>query len=156
MQILEPCLQDGPIALHPANFNLGNANMDTTAIMESIHAKISKLSFRQICASIFTQLCPNYSNQPHAALEHIQQMLTGPDGQSVTATVIEHYKHMLNLARPFATQKHYAISVCNHFIQGLDRTLLPSFCSKYTNHSVVHNLDGAYQRCMLPVILAAA
>jgi hypothetical protein len=71
VQILEPCLQDGPIALCPTNFKLGNANINTMAIMESIHAKILKLGFRQICTSIFAQLCPNYSNQPHAALEHI-------------------------------------------------------------------------------------
>ncbi len=70
-QILEPCLQDGPIALHPANFNLGDANINTTAIMESVHVKIFMLVFKQICASIFAQLCPNYSDQPHAALEHI-------------------------------------------------------------------------------------
>jgi hypothetical protein len=40
MQILEPCLQDGPIAVRPANFNLGNANIDTSAICKTIHAKI--------------------------------------------------------------------------------------------------------------------
>jgi hypothetical protein len=28
-QILEPCLQDRLIALRPANFNLGNANINT-------------------------------------------------------------------------------------------------------------------------------
>jgi hypothetical protein len=155
-QFLEPCLQDGPIALRSVNFNLGDANINTMAIMESIHAKILKLGFRQICKSIFAQLCPSYSNQPHAALEHIRQMLTGPDGQSVTATVIKYYQCMLNAARPFATQKHYAISVCNCFIQGLDWTLLPPFCSKYANHSIVHDLDGAYQRHMLLVILSVA
>ncbi len=64
-------------------------------------------------------------------------MPTGPDGQFVTAMVINHYWRMLNAARPF-----YAISVCNHFIQGLGRTLLPAFCSKYTNHSIIHDLDG--------------
>ncbi len=58
-QILEPCLQDGLIALRPANFNLGNANIYTTAIMESIHAKILKLGFKQICTSIFAQLYLN-------------------------------------------------------------------------------------------------
>jgi hypothetical protein len=40
VQILEPCLQDGLIALLPADFNLGDANINTTAIMESIHVKI--------------------------------------------------------------------------------------------------------------------
>jgi hypothetical protein len=127
MQILEPCLQDGPIAFCPANFNLSNANIDTTAICERIHTKISKLGFNQICASIFVQLCPGYSNQPHAILEHIHQISTCPDGQPVTATVIEYYQRMMNVVRPFATQQRYAISVCNRFIQSLEKTLLPFF-----------------------------
>jgi hypothetical protein len=78
--ILKPCLQDGPIVLCPTNFNLGDANIDTAAIRESIQAKILKLGFCQICSSIFTQLCPGYSDQPHAVLEHICQTSTGPDG----------------------------------------------------------------------------
>jgi hypothetical protein len=52
--ILEPCLQDSRIVLRPANFNLDDANIDTTAIRESIQAKILKLGFRQICLLIFT------------------------------------------------------------------------------------------------------
>jgi hypothetical protein len=38
--ILEPCLQDGPIALCPSDFNLSNANIDTVTIRETIYAKI--------------------------------------------------------------------------------------------------------------------
>ncbi len=60
-QIFEPCLQEWPIALHPANFNLGGANINTTAIMETIHAKILRLGFKQMCTSIFKQLCLSYS-----------------------------------------------------------------------------------------------
>jgi hypothetical protein len=45
VQILEPTLQDGPIALRPANFNLGNANIDTNAIRKMIYTKIIKLGF---------------------------------------------------------------------------------------------------------------
>jgi hypothetical protein len=156
MLILEPCLQDGPIALCPANYNLGNANIDAVTVCETIHAKILCLGFKQICASIFAQLYPGYSDQPHAVLEHICQTSTGFDGQPVTATVIEYSQRMLNAARPFATQARYAISICNHFIQGLDKTLLTSFQKMYPYHSTVHDLLGSYQRHMLPIILAAA
>ncbi len=137
VQILEPTLQDGPIALRPADFNLGDVNIDTNAIRKTIHAKNLKLGFKQICASIFTQLCPGYSDQPHAVLEHIRQTSTGPDGQPVTATVIEYYQRMMNAIRPFATQQRFAISGCDRFIQGLDKTLLPSFRRLYPNHSAV-------------------
>jgi hypothetical protein len=156
MQILEPCLQDGHIALQPINFDLGNANIDTSAIREMIHAKILKLGFKQICASFFTQLCPGYSNQPHAVLKHICQTSTGFDGHPVSATIIKYYQHMMNTVRPFATQQRYAIGNCNRFIQGLEKTLHPSFWRLYPNLSTILNLDGSYQRHMLPTILAAA
>jgi hypothetical protein len=87
--ILEPCLQDGPIALCPTNLKLNNANINAFTIRETIHAKISCLGFKQICKLFFVQLCPGYSDQPHAALDHIRQTSTGSDSQLVTVTVIE-------------------------------------------------------------------
>jgi hypothetical protein len=102
--ILALCLQDGPIALCPANFNLGDANIDAITIHKTIHAKILCLRFKQICATIITQLCPGYSDQPHVVLKHIFQMSTGPDGKPVTPTVIEYYQHMLNAMHQFAMQ----------------------------------------------------
>ena len=86
-RLLEPCLQDGPIALCPVDFNLGDANINVGSICETIQAKILRLGFWQICASIFVQLCPGYSDQPHAVLEHIHQTSVGPDGQPVTTSV---------------------------------------------------------------------
>ena len=74
----------------------------------------------------------------------------------VTALVIEYFQRMMNAARPFATEQTYAISVCDRFIQGLDRRLLPCFRRMYPAHSTVHNMNGAYQCQQLPVILAAA
>ena len=63
-RLLEPCLQDRPIALRPADFNLGDVNIDAASIRETIQAKILRLGFRQIYVSIFVQLCPGYSDQP--------------------------------------------------------------------------------------------
>ncbi len=145
-------MQDGPIVLQPANFNLGDANINTTAIRKTIHTKILKLGFKQICASIFTQLCPGYSNQPHAKLEHIRQTSIGPNGQPLTPTVVEYYQRMMNAVRSFATQQLYVISICDRFIQGLDKILLPSFCHLYPNHSTVHNLDRSIQQHTLPIL----
>ncbi len=154
--ILKPCLQDGPITLKAANFNLQDVQIDDTSVLKMIQAKILKLGFKQICASVFKQLCPGYSNQPHAAIEHIHQSEPGPDGQLVTATTIEYFQRMLNAARSFATQHTYAVSVCDKFIQGLDRRILIPFCCYYSNHSTVHDLNGAYHYLQLPIILAAA
>ena len=99
--ILAPCLQDGPILLRPADFNLGEVNIESTTIRETIASKILSLGFRQICSSIFMQLCPGYSDQPYAVLEHIRQTTMGADGQPVTAAVVEYYQRMLNAVRPF-------------------------------------------------------
>ena len=154
--ILEPSMQTGPIALSPANFNLGEANTESNKLLASIHAKIWQLGWKQIMASIFSQLCPGYSDQPHAVLDHIKQSSVGADGQVVTATVYKYYQRITNAARPFTAQAQYSISVCDRFIQGLDRNLLPSFRKNYPNHSMAHNLSSAYQRRQLSVILQAA
>ena len=120
--ILEPCLQlqDGHIALMPNDFNLSEANVDSTKIREDIHGKILKLGYKQICHAIFGQLCPGYSDQPHAALEHIHQTTRGPDGALVTSSVVEFYQHLMAASRPFQAQRTYPISICDRFIQHLD------------------------------------
>ncbi len=154
--ILNPCLHDGLITLCATNINLNNVQIDDTSITKIIQAKILKLRFRQICASVFQQLCPGYSNQPHAAIKHIRQSAPGPNGQLIMATTIKYYQQMLNATQPFATQKTYAISVCHKFIQGLDRCILGPFCWFYPQHSTVHDLNSAYQCSQLAIILAAA
>jgi hypothetical protein len=129
--MLKPSLQDGPIFLSPTDFNLGDASIDAITVRENIHAKIIRLGFKQIAASIFVQLCPGYSNQPHAVLEHILQTSMGANGQPVTTSIIKYYQRMMNAAPPCATQRQYAISMCNHFIQGLDCTQMPQFRKNY-------------------------
>jgi hypothetical protein len=153
--ILDPCLHDGPITLRTANFNLNNVQVDDTSIIKIIQAKILKLGFRHICASVFQQMCPGYSDQPHAAIKHIRQLVPGPDGQLVTVTTIKYNQQMLNAAQPFATQKTYPISVCDKFIQGLDHHILGPFCWFYPQHLTVHDLNDAYQCSQLAIILAA-
>ncbi len=154
--ILKPRLHDGPITLSLADFNLAEANVNAKTIRDTIQAKILKLGFKQICTTIFQKLCPGYSNQPHAVLEHICQSAPGPNGQMVTASIIEYYQCMMNALRPFTTEQTYVISVCNRFIQGLDCCLLPCFHRLYPAHLTIHNLNGAYQCQQLPTILVVA
>ncbi len=155
-QILEPCLHTGPITLGAVSFNLTDDQIDDTTCINLIHSKVLKLGFKQICKSIFQQLCPGYSDQPHAALEHIRQTSIGPNGQMVTSTTVEYYQRMLNASRPFAREANYAVSVCDKFIQGLDPRLIGPFRRFYPQHSMVHSLNGSYHRSQLGVILAAA
>jgi hypothetical protein len=129
--ILDITLQDRPITLCKADFNLGKANIDSVGVQELICAKILKLGFKQIFHLIFLQLCPGYSDPPHATLDHIRQFLAGPNGQLVTSTVIKFYQHLMNTSCLFHARCDYPISICDIFIQKLDRHLLPSFCHHY-------------------------
>ena len=154
--ILDVVIQNGPIALLQADFNLGEANIDSNGLVEKIHAKILKLGFTHITHSIFAQLCPNYSDQPHAALDHIQQSGIGPDGQLVTSSVIEFYQRIMNASRPFQSQRTYPVSICDVFIQKLDHRITSSFRKNYPAHATTHRLDATYQRQQLSIILSAA
>ena len=70
--ILEPVLQDGPVLLGPLEFNLQDVNTNSSGIGMAINGKILKLAWHQLCAAIFNTLCPGYSYQPQAVLEHIK------------------------------------------------------------------------------------
>jgi len=71
----------GPITLENADFNLAAANIDTTKHRDLLNSKILQLGLKQICAAMFKQLCPIYSDQPHVVIEHIHDLAPGPNGQ---------------------------------------------------------------------------
>jgi hypothetical protein len=58
-QIVDPCLQMGPITLKNADFNLAAANINTTKHRDLLNSKILQLGFKQICTAMFMQLCPS-------------------------------------------------------------------------------------------------
>ncbi len=155
-QIVDPCLQMGPTTLKNADFNLAAANIDTTKHCDLLNSKILQLGFKQICTAMFKQLCPSYSDQPHAVIEHIHQSAPGPDGQLIVATVHEYFQCLQNASRPFDACKTLPINLCSRFIIGLDRGLIPSFRRLYPNHADVHDLSSAVQCAKLPIIFAAA
>jgi hypothetical protein len=156
VNIINPCLQRGPISLSCADFNLQEANTDSTTVKDQLINKILVLGYASICASVFAILCPGYSDQPHAVLDHIRQASPGPDGQIIVASVHEFIQHIINALRPFAARKTLPISICNHIICNLDRRIIPSFRKLYPDHATPHNLDGAIQRKKVQEILAAA
>lgn len=154
--ILEPCLQDSPVLLRPSDFNLRTARTDSNEIMELVTTNIMKLALPQIFASLFNDLCPNYSDQPHAAVEHIRQTYHDADGTSVTSNVHSYYQRMMNAARPFVASHTFPVSICNRFIDGLDPRLLPGFRKAYPQYSDVQRLDGSHQRRTMTLLLKAA
>ncbi len=156
VDIINPCLQRGPISLSRADFNLQEANTDSTTVKDQLINKTLVLGYASICASVFAILCPGYSNQPHAILDHIRQASPGPDGQIIVASMHEFIQRVINTLRPFAARKTLPISICDHIIRNLDRWIIPSFCKLYPDHATPHGLDGAIQRKKVQEILAAA
>jgi hypothetical protein len=126
-EIVDPCLQMGPITLENADFNLAKANIDTSKHRDLRNSKTLQLGFKQICATMFKQLCPSYSNQPHAVIDHIRQSAPGPDGQLIAVTVHEYFQRLQNASRPFAARKTLPI---NH-----------SFSASYFCQSSLKNLN---------------
>ena len=154
--ILEHTLQDGPISLQDSDFNLNHANIDTEDIRIQIEKKILKLSSAQIFKSVFDTICPGYSEQPHAAVEHIVQSYRNGEGTLVTTTVFDYYQRLMRAARPFATQQTFPISLVNKFMDGIDDRLRPKFRSLFPTYSIQQDRSGRNQRKTLPVALAAA
>ena len=153
--ILSIVLQDGPVQLVPSDFNLPEVNTNSAGIGARIDGKILKLAWHQVCASVFNELCPGYSNQPQAALEHIRQCYIDSDGNSVCTSVFIYFQRMMNAMRPFAGNARFPKSVCNALIDGLDSRLVPIFRRNYPEHSVIHDLGATYQRSKFQEILGA-
>jgi hypothetical protein len=155
-QILDLTLQDGPVELQAASFGATGARTDSFAIKTDIQEKILRLASASICQTMFTELCPGYSNQPHAALDHIRQVHNDRDGNPVSSSVQAYYQQLMSASRPFSSQREYPVSVCARFIDGLDPRLLTGFRRNFPHHSVVQSLNAAHQRKVLQEMLQAA
>jgi hypothetical protein len=155
-EILDFTLQDGTVELQAASFGATSARTDSFAIRADIQEKILRLAAASICQMMFTELCAGYSNQPHAALDHIRQVHNNKDGNAVSSSVQAYYQQLMSASRPFSSQQEYPVSVCACFIDGLDPHLLTGFRRNFPNHSVVQPLNAAHQRKVLQEMLQAA
>jgi hypothetical protein len=129
---------------------------DSANLKADIDQKILKLACPTICATLFTELCPGYSSQPHAALEHIRQVHLDSSGTQVVSTVQAYYQQIMSAARPFYSQRDFPVSVCQKFMDGLDIRLQVGFCRNFPEHSVIQSLEGSHQRRTLQLMLKAA
>jgi hypothetical protein len=71
--ILEEVQQDAPMKLTESEFNLQAANTDSINLAADIDRRILKLAWHQVCALLFAEICPGYTAQPQAAIDHIKQ-----------------------------------------------------------------------------------
>jgi hypothetical protein len=154
--ILYITLQDGPVYLQPAAFGLTSARTDGTVLGPTIDSKIMKLSYQTVCKTMFTELCPDYTDQPHAALDLIKQVSIDSNGNSVSAWIFAYHTRLMNAARPFTSDRNYPISLCAKFMEGMDPRLVPGFQRNFPKHSIVVMLRADMQRKTLQEMLLAA
>jgi hypothetical protein len=101
-----------------------------------IEAKILRLSFLTVCNALFLKLCPGYSSQPHAAIDHIRQIHTDRDGNQVASMGQAYFQQLMGAARPFSSQQDFPVSVCAKFQEGLDPRLQTGFWWYFPAHSI--------------------
>ncbi len=94
-------LQDGPIDPLCPDFNLTSAKIDLSAIKAAINCKIIRLATLLVLDSLFNQLCPGYSKEPHTALDHIRQTYKDTEGNTILSSVYNYYTQILAASRPF-------------------------------------------------------
>ena len=155
-QILDITLQDGPVDLIPSKFNLTSARTDSTEMRSDNESRIVRLASPTVLHTMFLELCPGYSTQPHAAIDHIRQVHTDRDGNQVVSTVQAYFQQLMGAARPFSSQRDFPVSLCARFQDGLDPRLQTSYRRYFPQHSIVQPLNAAHQRKTLQAMLQAA
>ena len=154
--ILAVTLQDGPIDLLRPDFNLTSAKTDSTTIAAEINSKIIRLATPSILDHLFNQLCPGYSKEPHAALDHIKQTYDDATGNTIFSSVYKYYTRILAASRPFIDQEVLPVSICQVFMDGLDSRLLAGFRTHFPNYSQSQERTATHQRKVLQDMLQAA
>jgi hypothetical protein len=115
-----------------------------------------KLIYPTICNTLSLELCPGYSNQPHAILDRILQVHCNHDGNQVVSTVQAYFQQVMNASRPFSSSRESPISICQKFQDGLDPRYTVGFCRFFPDYSVIQALASTHQRKTLQKILVAA
>ena len=133
--VLTHTLQDGPIDLLRPDFNLTSAKTGLSNIEAEISSKIIYLASPSVLDTLFNQLCPGYSKEPHPALNHVQQTYDDQNGNTVFLSIYNYYTQILATSPPFIDMEVLPVSVCQAFIDGLDDRLMPSFCTHFPNYS---------------------
>jgi hypothetical protein len=129
-QILDATLQDGPVELQPASFGLSNARTNRKALQADINDKNLRLAFHTVYHTLFLELCPGYSSQPHTALDHIRQVHTDHKGNQVVSSVQSYFQQLMSVTRPFTNQREFPIGICAKLMEDLDHRLVTGFLER--------------------------
>ncbi len=114
-----------------------------------------QLSFSTVCNALFLKLCPRYSIQPQAVIDHIRQIHSDRNGNQAPSTVQVYFQQLMGAARPFSTHREFPVSVCTRFQEGLNPHLQTGFRWYFPQHSVVQLLNATHQQKTLQTMLQA-
>jgi hypothetical protein len=117
---------------------------------------VIRLATPSVIDHLFNQLCPGYSKEPHAALNHIRQTYNDSIGNTVFSSVFEYYTQILAASFPFINQEVLPISLCQVFIDGLDSCLLAGFQTFLPDYIKLQERTATNQRKVLQAMLQAA
>ncbi len=154
--VLAHTLQDRPIDLLRPNFNLTSAKTNSTNIEAAISSKIIRLATPSVFDTLFNQLCPGYSKEPHAALNHVRQTYDDSNGNKVFSSVYNYYTQILAASRPFIDMETLPVRICQAFIDGLDHRLSAGLCTHFPTYSIPQDRSATHQRTVLQQMLQAA
>ena len=154
--ILDVTFQDSPVDLQPSTFNLTSARTDSSKMRSGIEGKIVRLASATVWHTMFLELCPGYSMQPWAAINHVHQVYTDCDGNQVVSMVQAYFQQLMGAAHPFSGIRDFPVSLCARFQDGLDSRLQIGYRQNFPQHSVVQLLVAAHQRKTLQAMLQAA
>jgi hypothetical protein len=116
------------------DFNQPLANTNSFEIGLEIEQKIQRLAWQENCTSIFHEVCPGYSNKPHATLKHIFQTYKDGEGTLVTTPIVPYYQKVMNAIHPISEDTGFPVSFCNYLIDGLDQRLVLIFHPNYLDY----------------------
>jgi hypothetical protein len=111
----------------------------------NIEGKILQLASATVWNTMFLELCPGYSMQLHAAIEHIRQVHFDRDGNQVISTVQAFCQQLMGAACPFSSHRDFPVSMCARFQDGLDPCLQTGYRRYFPQHSIVQSLNAAHQ-----------
>jgi hypothetical protein len=103
--------QDGPYDLLAPSLNLTSCRMDSTAVYGELKSLVVRLASDTIHHTMFMELVPGYSIEPHNVLEHIWQCYVDVNGNTVKLGAQVYYSTFLNAIRLFYDLEEYPINL---------------------------------------------
>ena len=147
--------QDGPYDLLAPSFNLSSCRTDSTAVYGELKSLVVHLASDTIHQTMFMELVPGYSIEPHNILEHIWQCYVDVEGNTVKLGDQVYYSTFLNAIRSFYDLEEYPIDLAGIFQDHIDPTLKNDFRVHYPNYGQTRTRAAQQQRTILVDVLNA-